>query len=294
MIEDFEKHKMDEYLNSQIEKINLLTHFYKGNCYDFTSLKEDYIWFSDLNDFNDPFEVVIQEGDFDFKLLNQSQMVSFLMSNRFIKLTDGKVSIVPAELDRKIVEKIVDKNFLALSEPINKMVMEYVGYFKNNKFQCFSHDAKNKDIVKSRLMWSHYARGLRGFAVEFDFNPLLDSMSKLNDGFFNKYSLINYTDLGFNDYIAKVIDEKKPLFVDRMIFSKHTDWEYEQEARIMMKRNEGFYHPACMSRIIIGQKMEEDNIEKLIKILDSKGMLDKLYIAKFDRKDFSISIEKYD
>jgi len=220
MIKDFERHKIDEYLNSQVVEINLLTHFYKGNCYDFTSLNEDYIWFSDLDDFNDPFEVVIQDGDFDFKLLNQSQMVSFLMSNRFIELNDGKTSMIPAELDRKEVENIVDKNFMALSEPINKIVMRYVEYFKNNKFQCFSHDAKNKDIVKNRLMWSHYARGLRGFAVEFYFDPLLDSMSKLNHGFFSGYSLINYTDLGFNDYIAEVIDMKKPLFVDRMIFSK--------------------------------------------------------------------------
>jgi len=40
--------------------------------------------------------------------------------------------------------------------------------------------------------------------------------------------------------------------------------------------------------------MEEINKEKIIEILDHKGMLDKLYIARFDRKDFSINIEKYD
>lgn len=294
MNKGLEKHRMDEFLKRQIGDINTLTHFYKDNDYDFLSLEKDYIWFCDLIDFNDPFEVVIQDGDFDFKLLSQSQMVSFLMSNDFIELNDGERSFHPAKLEREIVEIIVERNSTNLSEPINNMAMKLVGSYKNNKFQCFSHDAKNKEIVKSRLMWSHYARGLRGFAVEFNFDPLLDSMSKLNDGFFNGYTLINYTNLGFNDYIAEVIDKKEPLFIDRLIFAKHIDWEYEQEARIMITRNEGYYDQSCISRVIIGQKMKEENKEKLIRILERKGMLDKLHIARFDRRDFSINIDKYE
>lgn len=291
---DLEKYKINEFLNSQVSKISKITHFYKDTDNDFSSIEEDYIWFSDLLTFNDPFEVNIKDGDIDFKVLNESQMVSFLMSNPFVQLRDGKGNeITPFKLSRNDVESIVDKNFEALQEPLNEIVMNQVRRLQENKFQCFSHDANNKDIVKSRLMWSHYARGLRGFAVEFEFDPLLESMSNLNSGYFNGYSLINYTELGFNEYILNVTDNAEPLFVDRVMFTKHIDWEYEQEVRIMIDRNYGYYDSSCISRVIVGQKMTDSNKEKMCEILDKKGLKDKLYVANFDRRDFSIHINKY-
>lgn len=291
---DLEKYKINEFLNSQVSKISKITHFYKDTDNDFSSIEEDYIWFSDLLTFNDPFEVNIKDGDIDFKVLNESQMVSFLMSNPFVQLRDGKGNeVTPFKLSRNDVESIVDKNFEALQEPLNEIVMNQVRRLQENKFQCFSHDANNKDIVKSRLMWSHYARGLRGFAVEFEFDPLLESMSNLNSGYFNGYSLINYTELGFNEYILNVTDNAEPLFVDRVMFTKHIDWEYEQEVRIMIDRNYGYYDSSCISRVIVGQKMTDSNKEKMCEILDKKGLKDKLYVANFDRRDFSIHINKY-
>ncbi|KGA32321.1 hypothetical protein KU74_18730 [Pectobacterium brasiliense] len=292
---DLEKYKISEFLNSQVSKISKITHFYKDTDNDFSSIEEGYIWFSDLLNFNDPFEVNIKDGDIDFKVLDESQMVSFLMNNPFVQLCDGRDKvIIPFQLSRDVVERIVDKNFEALQEPLNEIVMNYVRRQQENKFQCFSHDAVNKDIVKSRLMWSHYARGLRGFAVEFEFDPLLDSMFNLNRGYFNGYSLINYTELGFNDYILNVTNNAKPLFVDRMMFTKHIDWEYEQEVRIMVGRNRGYYDSSCISRVIVGQKMIDSNKEKMSEILDKKGLKDKLYVANFDRRDFSIHINKFE
>ncbi|HAU94528.1 MULTISPECIES: DUF2971 domain-containing protein [Enterobacterales] len=291
---DLEKYKINEFLNNQVSKISKITHFYKDTDNDFSSIEEDYIWFSDLLTFNDPFEVNIKDGDIDFNVLNESQMVSFLMSNPFVQLRDGKGNeITPFKLSRNVVESIVDENFEALQEPLNEIVMNEVRRLQKNKFQCFSHDAINKDIVKSRLMWSHYARGLRGFAVEFEFDPLLESMSNLNSGYFNGYSLINYTELGFNEYILNVTDNAEPLFVDRVMFTKHIDWEYEQEVRIMIDRNYGYYDSSCISRVIVGQKMTDSNKERMCEILDKKGLKDKLYVANFDRRDFSIHINKY-
>jgi hypothetical protein len=293
-VTDLEKYKINEFLNNQVSKISKITHFYKDTDNDFSSIEEDYIWFSDLLTFNDPFEVNIKDGDIDFNVLNESQMVSFLMSNPFVQLRDGKGNeITPFKLSRNVVESIVDENFEALQEPLNEIVMNEVRRLQKNKFQCFSHDAINKDIVKSRLMWSHYARGLRGFAVEFEFDPLLESMSNLNSGYFNGYSLINYTELGFNEYILNVTDNAEPLFVDRVMFTKHIDWEYEQEVRIMIDRNYGYYDSSCISRVIVGQKMTDSNKERMCEILDKKGLKDKLYVANFDRRDFSIHINKY-
>lgn len=292
---DFEKYKIDELLKVQIGNISKITHFYKDTNDNFNGVENNCIWFSDLLSFNDPFEVNIQNGDIDFKLLSQSQMVSFLINNPFVKINDTNGTVlIPSELGRDTVELIVEKHFEELQEPLNEIVMGHIRRLQKNKFQCFSHDAINKDIVKSRLMWSHYSRGLRGFAIEFEFDPLLDSMFNLNQGYFNGYSLINYTNLGFNDYILNVTERAEPLFVDRMMFTKHKDWEYEQEVRIMIDRNEGYYDKSCISRIIVGQKMTDENKIRMRDILERKGLKDKLYIANFDRRDFSIHIEKFE
>lgn len=292
---DLEKYKMDEFLKSQIGKISKITHFYKDTENDFNSIENDYIWFSNLLDFNDPFEVNIQEGDIDFKVLSQSQMVAFIINNPFLQIgdKDGKV-IISSESGRDIIELFVERYFKQLQEPLNGIVMGEIKRLQRNKFQCFCHDAFDKDIAKSKLMWSHYARGLRGFAIEFEFDPLLDSMSKLNSGYFNGYTLINYTELGFNDYILNVTESAQPLYIDRIMFTKHIDWQYEQEVRIMVERNQGYYNSSCISRIIVGQKMEDKDKERMKDILEKKGLKDKLYIANFDRRDFSIHFEKFE
>ncbi|GAA4649603.1 hypothetical protein GCM10023116_18770 [Kistimonas scapharcae] len=133
------------------------------------------------------------------------------------------------QLERFVVEK-----YHELVETLNVIVLEIIKQKQNNKFHCMAHDANIKPL-ESRLMWSHYSNGLRGFVIEFDFNSMLESIANKNNDDFSGYTLINYTELGFTDYIKSVIDAGKPLFADRMLFSKHVDWKYENELRLICK-----------------------------------------------------------
>ncbi|EKN3609484.1 DUF2971 domain-containing protein [Yersinia enterocolitica] len=293
MKDELEKFKIDEFLKCELEKITNIYHFYSNKPYNFDSVRDDYIWFSELTDFNDPFEVIVKEGDFDFNTLNKKQFTKFLMCNPFIEIADKDTgnSFNPSKYPENIVCKLVDERFTELATPINNIVMQTIDEKQKNKFQCFTHDIKNNPL-QNRLMWSHYSDGLRGFVIEFNFDGLLDSLSKHNPRNFGGYTLMNYTNFGFNDYIKAVIDSKKPLFIDRMLFTKHLDWCYENEVRILCTQNKGFYDATCISRIIIGKKMPQENREELINILDRKGLLSKTHVATFNRDNFTLDVSE--
>lgn len=284
----------NQFFKDELHKISYVYHFYRNNDYNFDSIESDYIWFSELSDFNDPFEVIVRDGDFDFNNLTKEQFTDFLMCNPLISLADpdSNMEIIPSEMPKDVVSDLVNIFFKDLTGPINKIVMDVIDEKQKNRFQCFSHDIKN-DPLQSRLMWSHYSDGLRGFVVEFKFDELLDSLSKKNENYFGGYTLMNYTDLGFNDYIKDIVGKNEPLFIDKMLFTKHIDWKYEDEIRVLCSRDKGFYDPSCISRIIIGKKMPQERQDELTSILKGKNLLSKTYIANFDRNSFGIILSKY-
>ncbi|NQY62141.1 MAG: DUF2971 domain-containing protein [Alteromonadaceae bacterium] len=286
---------MDDKLKNDIKKINKVYRFFSDDDYNFEGVAESYLWFSEVKKFNDPFEVIIKKGDFDFQQLSFIQLKAFLLCNDGISLNDqgtGRGYTI-GDLSEENLHLLITKKFDELSKALNEIVLGIINKKQHNKFHCLAHDAKIKPL-ENRLMWSHYASGLRGFVLEFEFDPILDSLANENGDAFDGYTLINYTELGFNDYIKSVIDNDKPLFADRMLFSKHTDWQYENELRLICSKEKSFYDPLCISRVIIGQKMLSDKKENLIRILTEKGLMSKTYITSFDRQDFSISIEKYE
>ncbi|GAA4649688.1 hypothetical protein GCM10023116_19670 [Kistimonas scapharcae] len=62
---------MEETLKKNMQKINKVYRFFSDEEHNFRGLAESYLWFSEVDNFNDPFEVVIKSGDFDFKQLCQ-------------------------------------------------------------------------------------------------------------------------------------------------------------------------------------------------------------------------------
>ncbi len=285
---------MEEVLKTNIQKINKVYRFFSDEEHNFRGLAENYLWFSEVDKFNDPFEVVIKSGDFDFKQLSSAQLKAFLLSNKGITFGDPDTdnSYVIGDFSDEKLERFVVEKYHEVVEALNVIVLEIIKQKQNNKFHCLAHDANIKPL-ESRLMWSHYSNGLRGFVIEFDFDPVLASIAHNSNDDFGGYTLINYTELGFTDYIKSVIDAGKPLFADRMLFSKHIDWKYENELRLICSSEKTFYDPSCISRIIIGQKMSLDKQNDLMGLLKSKGLQSKTYITCFDRQDFSISIKPY-
>ncbi|MFA0113984.1 DUF2971 domain-containing protein [Vibrio sp. 10N.261.46.E11] len=286
---------MEEKLKKDIEKIDKVYRFLSDAKYNIEGFSQDYLWFSELDRFNDPFELVVKEGDFNFTKLSHQQLKSFLLSNSGITFGDPESpakSYSISDFSDKQLEKLVVEKFDEVASALNVIVLDIINKKQNNKFHSLAHDA-NTQPLENRLMWSHYTNGLRGFVIEFYLDPLLASIASKASSSFGGYTLMNYTALNFDNYIKETIDSGKPLYADRMLFSKHLDWSYEEELRLICAEQKNTYDKSCISRVIIGEKMDPNKKRDLIGIIKSKGLLDKTYVTSIDRKDYSINICKF-
>ncbi|MEZ8230693.1 DUF2971 domain-containing protein [Vibrio splendidus] len=286
---------MEERLKKDIERIDKVYRFLSDAEHNIEGFSQDYLWFSELSRFNDPFELVIKEGDFNFTNLSPQQLKSFLLSNPGIIFGDSKYptkSYAISDFSDEQLEIFVIEKFDEMANALNFIVLDIINQKQNNKFHSLAHDANTKPL-ENRLMWSHYTNGLRGFVIEFCLDPLLESVASKVGSSFGGYTLMNYTVLNFDNYIKETIDSGKPLYADRMLFSKHLDWNYEDELRLICAQPKATYDKSCISRVIIGEKMDSKKKRDLIGIIKSKGILDKTYVTSIDRKDYSINICKF-
>ncbi|WP_422636265.1 DUF2971 domain-containing protein [Vibrio harveyi] len=173
---------------------------------------------------------------------------------------------------------------------LNKATVSSVNTVQTSKFHCLSHDVCDPKPLDNRLLWSHYASGLRGFVIEFELDSLLNSMRSKNGESFFGCHLIDYLSTDFETFIKSTIKERSKLMLNDFLFTKHVDWEYENELRLISSINKLNYSKSCINRIIVGEKMSLGNKVRLYKIAKSKGLADRLFTASIRRSDFSIQL----
>lgn len=119
-------------------------------------------------------------------------------------------------------------------------------------------------------MWSHYANFHRGFIIEFRI-PVM--------GYEEDIPLSNDRLLPFPvEYSPKrprlSVGEPTPEnIVNKVLLTKSTDWEYEEEERVIdHERGPGIYpyrRDEILCSVIAGMKMSDDNYAKLQEIINS-------------------------
>ncbi|HIF9397142.1 TPA: hypothetical protein ACX6RT_001015, partial [Photobacterium damselae] len=75
--------------SDKFNNIKFVYRFFGKERHNLTGFKEEYLWCSRLEAFNDPFENVISEEDFDFRNFSLEEIKVFLESNPQIKYRDG-------------------------------------------------------------------------------------------------------------------------------------------------------------------------------------------------------------
>ena len=179
-----------------------------------------------------------------------------------------------------------------------------VGFHVNSaRICCFSSEDTNL------LMWAHYGDGLRGFCIEFDLEALL-----LENQFDARIIDVNYSSIPpvletisyplANDIYWHAEDEDSDKAVDymtdfysKMLASKPLQWQYEKEVRLIFhsKRveTEGeFYNypQSAIKAIVIGEKMSEQDRNKIYEILKQKEVKIPVRVAKRDKNSYNVSI----
>jgi hypothetical protein len=272
-----------------ISEIGKIYRFYRDNEQSLSSLKEAYLWFSKMEQFNDPFESKVIESDIGIDELSKDELIIFLKTNPDVILSDkdsGKAcSIHDLDLDK------LDKSMLQqISSQLSSIIFKIIRKIQGHKFHCMSHDLIGSPL-NNKLMWSHYSNGMRGFVVEYHFDELLDSLKNIESSF-TGYNLIHYRNQSFRKYLRSEIQCKKLVLLNEYIFSKHTDWKYEGEIRLISPLDKLFYDPQCISRIVIGERMDSTYREQVQKIAQQNGLSGCLYKAVIDRQDYSIEVQE--
>lgn len=148
-----------------------------------------------------------------------------------------------------------DRLYCADWQELNDPMEGVFQYFWTD--ENFAHklmDSKQKKRVcslascsKNILLWSHYASGFNGLAIEVEL------------------AKEDVKEVSYKSHVPDISNEqelKHQEIVEMVLYSKLKAWEYEKELRII-HGSEHYPLPRSVSKIIIGSRMEIDQVEQL-------------------------------
>lgn len=174
-------------------------------------LFKNTIKFSTAHDFNDPFDCYEHLIDID---LNRNSMQTILNGGFYVKEADE----ADMNLDELVAKHKKLKTF-TISNPLIGMAFKAV--VAGVWITCFSRTQTNI------TMWSHYADSHKGVCIGFDKLKLVKYFNKSIDPV--KYC----KDLVKKDYFKEGSEA-----MEAMILTKANDWNYEEEERLFIPKNE--------------------------------------------------------
>lgn len=273
---------------------NTLVRYRPISLNNFDALKNDRLYYSTPNNFNDPYDTLIYANylqiiqDIYFNL--ETGMDSYIDNLKDKNIPDAKLLAAYgyAMWHGPKKDEMVE-NFLKQIYETTKKLKETLR--KNVRIICFAED------YLSMLMWSHYADNHKGFAIIYDKKDIenAENYTSLGELIIKKPILKQVTyadkqsDLTFEieDYIrayrmtnlGDVIPPTPKLSQDKlrkMITEKSPDWSYEKEWRIVPKHislehesNLG-YMSIKPKGIILGSMCSDKDQCQIIAICDKK------------------------
>lgn len=270
--------------------------FRAGNDNDLDSLRNDYLWFPSCDDLNDPFEGV---AFIDYENVDGALYQDFRKAFN-LKYQDSS-SRHACDND------LGDKDFAF--QWFNTFIAQWrqnTAVFSGSKdYQFSSGRPETPHVLSSMSLWGHYANGLRGYCIEFDFPKLQKSLT-----FRSKDRSIGSSDVDYSDLLRPVISLKTYLEgfitgnldktrkeVQTAFSTKHTGtWDYEQEVRFFGV-GKGQYHfdPGCIRAVYLGEKMPDKEKQAIRTCLQSKGTnidIAEICIDVFD-KNYQLRVRSY-
>jgi hypothetical protein len=121
-------------------------------------------------------------------------------------------------------------------------------------------------ILPNHLLWGHYASGFRGFAIEVELPDDSENIREVD---------YRHPPFEFSKSIFSVIDSNQEVLCDikkaakEILFSKHYEWDYEKEIRILQE--DGWYNlTQPIKRIIVCSERMNESVFKVMKIICAK------------------------
>lgn len=153
-------------------------------------------------------------------------------------------------------EQLIEKYGSSLNDFLNKYPE------LNDKLVSQSGILSLSKSNKNITMWSHYANEHKGLAFELQVDEDYDFFHGYGIvEYKEEYELLSYTNLTPNkDY-------------EKLFLTKYTDWEYEEEIRIIDFSKNGIrkFNKSVLKTIYFGYRADETNIKKIIQLCQLNG-----------------------
>lgn len=277
----------------------MLYRFLPDNQYSLSSLANSYLWFSEVRDFNDPFEAHINET---LKYENIAEVQDSVFINELKAQGHQTLDSIDQEIYLLNLAITDQERYQTLkSEVLDIVKQKHLGAFEKYsalKWCCFSeNDEEFGSPIQRKLMWGHYANGLRGFLIEFEKNALIESLTQslqINNP--NSYVInapINYCNLApipfYNEFISNIKHSEK---LSDFLTQKSLEWRYETECRLGSPEQQVNFGINAIRRIIIGEKMPKDFRNMLLIVIRSMMPKVDVFEAFIDTEDFQIKTKR--
>ena len=262
-------------------------------------LQDGLIRFSQPPALNDPFDSVPYIAEFftaeqlNF-LLDEVGTDETLTNSVFVKLLTEKYGELPPafrlqftlsqwiEYGKVRLAGEVSKAGRPLSELLRDHVLADTEMSRNNLAGQLHEFLGNNlgilslsGVVSHHLLWAHYADSHRGIAIEFD----------ASNSFFIDVREVIYVSERIGISLSEVMqsEENAKKAALHMVFTKHVDWSYEQEYRLVrplqiadeIGGTDRFGYPiylfkfplSSVKRVLLGSRINSSDIEKIQLIL---------------------------
>lgn len=275
--------EFEKIRNTKLEKSKAYYRFQPKDSNEDQRLKDltsEKIWFSATRNFNDPMDVRL-------KIENLTRRGPFFREDSLraaMKCLIHDNSDVAAHwfYDDDLLKKVkswVNEESITLRNI--GLVSSITRRFNEFGIACFT------PFWNNQLMWAHYASSHQGFCIEYSVNKL--TLELENEGLFSGF------DVQYSNFLPEICISEA-LFcphqtLGRMLATKHSDWAYENEWRLVhySNNNKLIDKPKGIeiSALIAGLKTDQAYWSQI------KEKADLLQIPAFrvKKKDYSYDLE---
>lgn len=275
MIIDFE-HWFDDVFNKIEDK--KVTRLYKYmsfgedkllNDKKIETVKNSNVYMSSPLAFNDPYDC-----ELSFNIMDGLE--------EFLKISLNRKQRRTMNHDKDLQNKVEE----SLKQLQDELTAEWNKIKDGIQIACFC------EKVDNFLMWSHYANCYNGICIEYDVNKI----NMCNEPILSLFPVM-YTDnlIKAWDYFNKEeLYKKEPRMFQiaaiRAVISKHLQWSYENEWRMISIGEKDIANYKSMpapEKIYIGFKVEESIRNRLLDI-SNELKVDGVYETKISTKEYKL------
>jgi hypothetical protein len=278
--------------------------FRAGNGNDLESFFEDYLWFANLSDLNDPYEgysSFSDEGvDDDFREKFLAAVYAKKPKNTISPEQEAKVYREEYEKDKgQKFSEYVDSKAVQIVESYYD---EHKNDFKILSLSLAKDEHEHPAPLNNMLMWSHYANGFKGFCIEYDFEKLKKSIKHKN-GIELANSPVKYATDGklpvikLKTFMQSTIDDSRECSHEILsaFTRKEQSWIYENEVRFISEQGgKLFYDPSCINAIYIAEKAPNWLKSNLMSNVAIKQSNIKIYHVALHSSEYKFGFHRID